>query len=51
MHPSIDLLQALPAAVLVTQNGAIRFANAAGAQLLGFDSPDSLIGQVLADFV
>lgn len=51
MHPSIDLLQALPAAVLVTQNGAIRFANAAGAQLLGFDSPEGLIGQVLAEFV
>ncbi|WP_298211576.1 sensor domain-containing diguanylate cyclase [Acidovorax sp.] len=46
-----DLLQALPAAVLVTQNGVIRFANAAGAQLLEMPSAESLVGQVLERFV
>ncbi|MBV7543090.1 sensor domain-containing diguanylate cyclase [Acidovorax sp. sic0104] len=51
MPHDIDLLQALPAAVLVTQNGVVRFANAAGAQLLGFTEPDSLRGQMLAHFV
>ena len=51
MPHDTDLLQALPAAVLITQDGAIRHANAAGAQLLGFTSPDQLIGLVLADFV
>lgn len=51
MPHDIDLLQALPAAVLVTQGGVVRFSNPAGAQLLGFASAESLVGQVLADFV
>ena len=51
MPHDIDLLQALPAAVLVTQDGIVRFSNAAGARLLGFAGPEALVGQVLAEFV
>jgi len=51
MLPDLRLLHALPAAVLVTQEGAIRFANAAGAQLLGAASPEDLLGRILSDFV
>lgn len=51
MHPEPRLLHALPAAVLVTQQGVIRFANAAAAQLLGAPAPGALIGLTLPDFV
>lgn len=41
----------LPAAVLITQDGAIRFANAASVELLEAPSADSLIGRLPGDFV
>ena len=41
----------MPAAVLVTQEGAIRFANAASMELLEAPSIDSLIGRLSGDFV
>lgn len=51
MLHDLRLLQMLPAAVLVTQEGVIRFANAASAQLL--EAPDIalLIGRHYRDFV
>lgn len=51
MHSDLHLLHALPAAVLVTQNGIVRFANAAGVQLLGATTATDLVGMVLSDFV
>lgn len=51
MYHDLRLLQALPAAVLVTQGGAIRFANAASANLLEAPSIESLIGRLSGDFV
>ena len=51
MFHDLRLLQTLPAAVLVTQGGAIRFANAASADLLEAPSIDSLIGRLSGDFV
>ncbi|MBT9514461.1 MAG: diguanylate cyclase [Acidovorax sp.] len=51
MFHDLRLLQTLPAAVLVTQEGTIRFANAAGQELLEAPSLDRLIGRLTADFV
>ncbi len=51
MPDQLELLQALPGAVMVTQEGAIRFANAATARLLEVDSADSLIGRQSTEFV
>ena len=51
MFHDLRLLQTLPAAVLVTQKGVIRFANAASVQLLEAPSIDSLIGRLSGDFV
>lgn len=48
MNHDLRLLHLLPAAVLVTQQGAIRFANAASMELLEAPSIDSLIGGCLA---
>ena len=45
MNHDLRLLHLLPAAVLVTQEGAIRFANAASMELLEAPSIDSLIGR------
>ena len=51
MNHDLRLLHLLPAAVLVTQEGAIRFANAASMELLEAPSIDSLIGRLSGDFV
>ncbi|MFN7156690.1 MAG: diguanylate cyclase [Acidovorax sp.] len=51
MFHDLRLLQLLPAAVLVTQEGVIRFANAAGLDLLEAPDPASLIGRPSDDFV
>jgi len=51
MSHDLRLLHMLPAAVLVTQDGAIRFANAASVELLEAPSADSLIGRLPGDFV
>lgn len=51
MSHDLRLLHLLPAAVLVTQDGAIRFANAASVELLEAPSADSLIGRLSGDFV
>jgi len=51
MNHDLRLLHLLPAAVLVTQQGAIRFANAASMELLEAPSIDSLIGRLSGDFV
>lgn len=51
MSHDLRLLHMLPAAVLVTQDGAIRFANAASVELLEAPSADSLIGRLSGDFV
>ncbi|WP_422846253.1 sensor domain-containing diguanylate cyclase [Acidovorax sp. M2(2025)] len=51
MFHDLRLLQALPAAVLVTQEGAIRFANAAAVELLEAPDTGALIGRLSADFV
>ena len=51
MFHDLSLLHTLPAAVLVTQEGAIRFANAASMALLEAPSTDSLIGRLSGDFV
>jgi len=51
MFHDLRLLQTLPAAVLVTQNGVIRFANAASAQLLEAPAPGLLAGRHYGDFV
>lgn len=51
MSHDLRLLHMLPAAVLVTQDGAIRFANAASVELLEASSLDSLLGRLSADFV
>lgn len=51
MSHDLRLLHMLPAAVLVTQEGAIRFANAASVELLEAPSADSLIGRLSGDFV
>lgn len=51
MSYDLRLLHILPAAVLVTQDGAIRFANAASVELLEAPSADSLIGRLSGDFV
>lgn len=51
MSHDLRLLQMLPAAVLVTQDGAIRFANAASVELLEAPSTESLIGRLSGDFV
>lgn len=45
------LLRTLPAAVLITQQGVIRFANAASAHLLEAHGTDILIGRQYGDFV
>src|SRR5690606_30739217 len=44
-------LQLLPGAVLVTQEGIIRFANVASAQLLETPDPSVLLGRPYRDFV
>jgi diguanylate cyclase (GGDEF)-like protein/PAS domain S-box-containing protein len=46
-----ELLYTLPVAVLVTQNGVICRANAAGEALLEADAPGALQGRLLSDFV
>lgn len=51
MFHDLRLLQMLPAAVLITQDGAIRFANAASMELLEAPSTESLIGRLSGDFV
>ena len=51
MNHDLRLLHLLPAAVLVPQEGAIRFANAASMELLEAPSIDSLIGRLSGDFV
>lgn len=51
MSHDLRLLHLLPAAVLVTQDGAIRFANAASVELLEAPSADRLIGRLSGDFV
>ncbi|RQO82415.1 sensor domain-containing diguanylate cyclase [Acidovorax sp. FJL06] len=51
MFHDLRLLQTLPAAVLVTQESRIRFANPAGLDLLEAPGLDSLIGRLTADFV
>ncbi|KRD55104.1 diguanylate cyclase [Acidovorax sp. Root275] len=51
MFHDLRLLQTLPAAVLVTQEGTIRFANVASAQLLEAHSTDILIGRPYSEFV
>ncbi len=51
MSHDLRLLHMLPAAVLITQDGAIRFANAASVELLEAPSADSLIGRLPGDFV
>lgn len=51
MFHDLSLLHTLPAAVLVTQEGSIRFANAASMALLEAPSTDSLIGRLSGDFV
>ncbi|KRD15241.1 diguanylate cyclase [Acidovorax sp. Root267] len=51
MFHDLRLLQMLPAAVLVTQEGTIRFANVASAQLLEAHSTDILIGRPYGEFV
>ncbi len=51
MSHDLRLLQMLPAAVLVTQDGAIRFANAASVELLEAPNTESLIGRLSGDFV
>ncbi len=51
MHPDLALLQRLPAAVLITQDGAIRYANPSSVALLEADSAQALIGRPSADFV
>ena len=51
MSHDLRLLQLLPAAVLVTQEGAIRFANAAAVELLEAPDTEALIGRLSADFV
>lgn len=51
MFHDLRLLQTLPAAVLVTQEGRIRFANPASLDLLEAPGLDSLIGRLTADFV
>lgn len=51
MFHDLRLLQVLPAAVLVTQEGAIRFANAAAVELLEAPDTGALIGRLSADFV
>ncbi len=51
MFHDLRLLQVMPAAVLITQGGAIRFANAASAELLEAPSVDSLIGRMPGEFV
>lgn len=52
MDHDLELLQALPAAALVvTQEGAILRANAAGVALLEVDSEQALLGRPIGDFV
>lgn len=51
MSHDLRLLQMLPAAVIVTQDGAIRFANAASVELLEAPNTESLIGRLSGDFV
>lgn len=51
MFHDLRLLQVLPAAVLVTQKGVIRFANAAIAELVEAPDADLLIGRLSSDFV
>ena len=51
MHLDLHLLHALPAAVLVAQEGTVRFANSAAAQLMEAATPAALVGRVLNDFV
>lgn len=51
MSHDLRLLHMLPAAVLVTQNGTIRFANAASVELLEAPGLDTLIGRPSVDFV
>jgi len=46
-----QLLHALPVAVLITQQGVIRVANAAGLELLEADEPAQLVGRPPSDFV
>lgn len=51
MLHDLRVLELLPAAVLVTQEGVIRFANPASMELLEAPSTDSLIGRLPGDFV
>lgn len=51
MPPNLTLLQSLPAAVLITQDGAIRYANPSSVALLEASSEQDLLGRPSADFV
>ena len=51
MSHDLRLLQALPAAVLIAQEGTICFANQASVALLEADSPETLLGRVHSEFV
>ena len=51
MSDPLDLLQTLPGAVLITQDGAIQYANAAAVALLEVESAECLIGRQSGEFV
>ena len=51
MSDPLDLLHALPGAVLITQDGAIQYANAAAVALLEVESAGCLIGRQSGEFV
>ena len=51
MSDPLDLLHALPGAVLITQDGAIQYANAAAVALLEVESAECLIGRQSGEFV
>lgn len=51
MQSQIQLLQVLPAAVLITRKGIVRFANTASVQLLQATDAQELVGRVMEDFV
>ena len=51
MSDPLDLLHALPGAVLITQDGVIQYANAAAVALLEVESAGCLIGRQSGEFV
>lgn len=51
MSHNVDLLQVLPGAVLITQEGKICFANAASVALLQANSATDLVGRQSGEFV